>query len=232
MPFRASKFIDFNSDTVITSPMTLAATPKPWSLDKKIEIYECMIEVWYLGPAVAMLRQIESSQPPSVWSHSAYALVSMTFSYFEMIGKSLSASGKAGEDFNMGFCDVYPAFTPLNGIYADKIVQPTGPAPPNTDIQPVVRFRDLIRNGVYHLGYTKAGVVLHNDQPHIADFEERAVPDPANPGQTKTKFRVNPHTYVRTVLDHFPGFIARLGVSANTSLRSNFEAFFDQFVSP
>ena len=71
-----------------------------------------MVDVWQLGAAVAILRQIEVPPPPSIWSHSAYGLLSIVFTYFEMLGKSLRASGKSGEDFNMGFCDVYPTFTP------------------------------------------------------------------------------------------------------------------------
>ncbi|MCA9222875.1 MAG: hypothetical protein KDA71_21295 [Planctomycetales bacterium] len=235
MPFRASPFIDFNTDTVITPPMALIAKiPRPWTLDQKIEIYECMVDVWQLGAAVAMVKQIEAHQPPSAWSHSAYALVSIAFTYFEMIGKSLNpnsaASGTAGTDFNTGFCDVYPTYKPANGNYDDKIPQPVGKALPNPDIQRVVRIRDRVRNGIYHLGYTKGAVVLHNQKP--IDFDEQSVPDPANPGTNITVYPVNPHTFVRTVVDHFPGFIARLRVATNTTMRQKFEAFFDQFLAP
>ncbi len=237
MTYRSSPFIDFNTDTVTTAPMDLIrGVPRPWSLDQKIEIYECMIEVWQLGAAVAMLRQIESHQPPSSWSHAAYGLVSMTFSYFEMIGKSLNpnsgSSGTAGTDFNYGFCDVYPTFAPSNGIYSDKIPQASGPWPINPDIQSVVQFRDRIRNGIYHLGYTKSGVLIHNNQPHVADFEERSAPDPSNPSQSITQYFMNPHSFLRTIVDHFPGFIAKLRVTGNTTLRQKFEQFFDQFISP
>lgn len=238
MPFRQSQYIDFNTDTVIEDPMALMASlPRPWTLDQKIEIHKCMVDVWQLGVAVAILRQIEAHQQPSTWSHSAYGLLSIVFTYFEMLGKSLSASGKAGDDFNIGFCDVYPAFTPTNGIYADKIVQTSGPAPQtsgpapqNPDIQPVVRFRDRIRNGIYHLGYTQGAVVLHNQKQ--VDFEEESVPDPSNPSTNITIYKVNPHTLVRTLVTHFPGFTARLGTSGNATTRKNFDTFFDQFLAP
>lgn len=234
MPFRTSPHIDFDTDTVSTAPMTLIGKlPRPWSLDQKIDVYECMVDVWQLGASVAMLRQIESHQPPSAWSHSAYALLSVVFSYFEMIGKSLNpsaaASGTAGNDFNVGFCDVYPAFNPPNGNFSDKIVQPSGPAALNPDIQPVVRFRDRVRNGIYHLGYTKGAVILHNQKP--IDFEEKTVPDPSNSTANVTLYMVNPHSLVRTIVNHFPGFIKRLRDTSNTVMRTKFESFFDQFIA-
>lgn len=235
MAFRASPFIDFNTDTVIKPPMALISSiPRPWSLDQKIEIYESMVDVWQLGAGVAILRQIEAHQQPSTWSHSAYGLLSIVFSYFEMIGKSLNpnsaASGTAGTDFNYGFCDVYPTFAPANGNFADKIPQPGTTALPNADIQPVVRFRDRIRNGIYHLGYTKGAVVLHNQEQ--VDFEEQSIPDPANPGSNITLYMVNPHTLLRTIVAHFPGFITRLRNPTNATMRQKFEAFFDQFLAP
>lgn len=214
----------------------ISTIPRPWSVDQKIEIFECMIEVWQLGAAVAILKQIESHQQPSIWSHSAYTLISITFSYFEMLGKSLnpnSASSRtAGTDFNVGFCDVYPGFRPANGDFADKILQSSGPALLNPDIQPVVRIRDRVRNGVYHLGYTKGAVFIHNPQPPTPDFEERQIPDPSNPRSTVSGYFVNPHGLVRTLVDHFPTFIQRLGVTTNSTLRQKFEGFFDQFLAP
>jgi len=235
MEFRASQFIDFNTDTVITPPMALiGSVPRPWKVDQKIEIYECMVDVWQLGAAVAILRQIEAHQHPSAWSHSAYGLLSIVFSYFEMIGKSLNpasaVSRTAGTDFNIGFCDVYPTFSPANANFADKILQPGAKGLPNPDIQPVIRFRDRIRNGIYHLGYTKGAVVLHNQKQ--VDFEEKTVPDPANPGSNITLYMVNPHTLLRTIVAHFPGLITRLRNPANTTIRQKFEAFFDQFLAP
>jgi hypothetical protein len=233
--FRASQFIDFNTDTVKTPPMMLITSiPQPWMLDQKIDIFECMVEVWQFGPAIAMLKQIESHQSPSVWSHSAYALVSIAFTYFEMIGKSLnpnsSTTGTAGTDFNTGFCDVYPAYTPANGIYTDKIPQLAGPWPPNPDVQKVIQIRDRVRNGVYHLGYTKGYVILHNSQP--IDFAEQSIVDLSNPANSSTIYPVNPHTFVRTIVNHFPGFVARLRTFANSGMRQKFEEYFDQFLAP
>jgi len=187
---------------------------------------------------VAILRQIEGNKPPSVWSHAAYGLLTVSCAYFEMIGKTRNAgsaaSGTAREDFNVGFCDVYSRFKPANGIYTDKFPVPPGSphrtkAPPNPDIQTVIEFRDRTRNGLYHLGYRKNGLWIHNDNGSTEDFEKRTEPDPANPALTIDKYRVNPHRLARTIVGHFPGFLAR--VRADPTLKSKFVQFFDQFLS-
>src|SRR5437868_13720902 len=106
--FRTSHFIDFNEGVVHATPDTLFATmSEPLSLDDKIKLFECRVDVWQLGTAVAILKQIEASNHPSIWSHSAYGLLWILTSYFEMIGKSLNSnsrkSGTAGNDFAAGF---------------------------------------------------------------------------------------------------------------------------------
>ena len=121
-PFRSSRYIDFNTGMVMTAPMDLKTTmSKPWTVAQKIDLFECRVEVWQFGVAAEILKQIEANQPPSIWSHAAYALVSVGFTYFEMIGKTLnpnSASSRtASEDFNVGFC---------------KLTRNSGPGTPST----------------------------------------------------------------------------------------------------
>lgn len=231
-PFRASKYIDFNAGKVLTAPMDLKkGKAKPWSLSDKIDLFECRVEVWQLGVAVAMLRQIEANQSPSVWSHAAYGVVAVAFSYFEMLGKTLNPAPhptKAGEDFNWGFADVYPSFKPASNVYTDKLPVPAGPHPPNPDVAEIVAFRDRIRNGMYHLGYTKNGVWLHDDDGCTRDFEITQELDHDNPSQTITRYRVNPHRMVRTIVSHFPGFMTRVRNNAN-NMQSKFLDFFEVY---
>jgi len=234
---RASKYINFDTGVVITAPMDLLRSmnsmPKPWSNDQKIDLFECRVEVRTLGVALAILRQIEHNEPPSIWCHTAYGLLTVSFTYFEMIGKTLNpssaSSGTAGEDFNVGFCDVYPGFKPANGIYKDKIPVSMGPHPPNPDIQEVIQYRDRTRNGLYHLGYTKNGLWIHNDHDCTEDFEKKTESDPTNPALTLDKYRVNPHRLTRTIVDNFPMFVAR--VRADPALTAKFIQFFDQFLA-
>ena len=196
MPYRTSKYIDFDAGTVLIAPMQLAANKtSPLTLDDKIDLFECRVEVWQLGTAVASLTAIESHQPPSIWSHAAYGLLSCAVSYFEMVGKTLNpkskTSGTAGIDFNYGFCDVYPSFASHTGSCQDR------------DVPHVQQFRDRLRNGLYHLAYTKRHLWIHNDAANtLDDFHVTAHSPP--------EYLVNPHRMVRSLVDHFPSFISRV----------------------
>src|SRR4051794_30775972 len=91
-PFRSSPYVDFNTGVVALDPMALLNTQgKPTSFAKKLRLFECRVEVWQLGVAAEMLRQIEAHHDgKSIWCHAAYGLVSVAFSYFEMIGKTVN----------------------------------------------------------------------------------------------------------------------------------------------
>jgi hypothetical protein len=178
-------------------------------------LFECRVDVWKFGPAVEMLKAMDVAHDQnSVWAHGGYALLDVTCSYFEMIGKALNPlsrrSGTAGMDFNYGFCDVYPEFGMGGAGRSDSSL-------------PVVKaFRDRLRNGMYHLGYTKTGLMIHN-QP--ADFPRDFM---VVQRDGHDFFLVNPHRMTRTIVDHFPGFMARLRNYAPEyePLRSKFREFF------
>jgi hypothetical protein len=216
MTLRKSPYIDFETGNVITPPMVLSqAKPRPLTdVDDMIEIFECRVDVWQLGVAVAILRQIECHDPAghSIWAHSAYGIISVLFNYFEMIGKTLNPAsqprGSAGVDFNCGFCDVYPSFAPAQGQdFSDS------------SIPDVVAFRDRVRNGIYHLGYTKGNLFLWNE-PSQPDFL-------VDKTSVDYKYYVNPHGATRTVVAHFPGLLRR--IRASEALRNRFERFFRDF---
>lgn len=215
MPYRNSKYIDFDAGTVTIAPMQLVAQKtSPLTIDDKIDLFECRVDVWQLGTAVASLTAIESNQPPSIWSHAAYSLLAGAISYFEMIGKTLNpeskTSGTAGIDFNYGFCDVYPSFASANGSHQDK------------DVPHVKQFRDRLRNGLYHLAYTKQHLWIHNELALTMDDVHVTAHSPP-------EYLVNPHRMVRSLVDHFPTFIARIRDPNNSRLRGGFETFFDEY---
>lgn len=211
MSYRSSPYIDFNSGTVLKAPMELLAERRrPWALDDMLDLFESRVDVWQLGPAVGMLKQIETQPNPSVWAHTAYALLAVVFTYFEMIGKTLNPSsqpsGTAGPDFSSGFCDVYPEFV--------------------SRMADVAGFRDRVRNGMYHLGYTKNNLLIHNaPQVTPADFfVDRG--QAANP-----VYLVNPHQVTRTVVAHFPTFLQRLRNPEPqfNEFRTRFRSFFENY---
>lgn len=218
--FRDSQYIDFNNGIVHVPPMELfKKMSQPLSIDDKITLFECRVDVWQLGPAIAVLKQIESNEHPSIWSHSAYGIIWILTSYFEMIGKVLNPNSKikntAGGDFNAGFRDVYPNYT---------ITKEDGQTLQDVRIQ---YAWSALRNGIYHLGYTKSGVVLHNMPEYKEDFEGLMLPKGDN--RYTVAFGVNPHRLTRTITNHFPTFISRLRDPAQADLREKFLEFLDDF---
>lgn len=227
--YRGSRFIDFNNGQVILDPESFVEqTAKPWSLDQKIDFFECRVDVWQFGVAVEMLKLIEAAKGSSAWCHGAYGLLSVITSYFEMVGKVLnpdsSARGSSSRDFNFGFGDVYPDFVHeqrhLAGVsgYSD------------TAVPYVARYRDLMRNGMYHLGYPKKNFLIHNSPNIETDVKVFHIRDKEG-GQTLVgvAYLLNPHRVTRTLVDHFAGFTARLRVAGNPDLRRKFEEFFEDF---
>jgi len=217
--FRKSRFIDFNIGQVFVQPMEfMRQIPGPWTLTNKIDVFECRVEVWQLGVAVEMLKEIERNKHPSIWSHSAFGLIAVVFTYFEMIGKTLNpksrCSGTTAPDFNYGFCDVYPEYQPATGDYQDA------------NLPEVRGFRDRIRNGMYHLAGTKTYLVIHNNPEITKDF---VVDGESHAGHLV--YRMNPHRVTRTIVDHFPDFVARLRDSKPefADMRRKFLEFFDTF---
>lgn len=153
MNFRSSRFIDFNSGTVTVEPMQLQSTLSATSsVEDMIATFECRVEVWQFGPAVQMLKEMEMQPRTSAWHHAAYALIAILFTYFEMLGKTLNPKSRSNlkgpHDFYCGFEDVYPCA--------------------NLTREHLKQIHDLVRNGLYHLGYTKNNLLIHNN-PAVID---------------------------------------------------------------
>ena len=196
--FRDSEFIDFNTGTVKLAPiqlqfkMTLAG---PLLFADLVRLFHCRIEVWSLGVAAQIVQEIEFSQPPSIWSHAAYSLIAILFSYFGTIGKTLNpnstAAGTTVQDFEVGFLDVYHDPVTSSGKRYDP-----------------KEFYTRANNGLYPLGTSKKGLWVHNElsiSTQDFDIVQRNPTDPSS-----EKYYVNPHSMVRTLVDHFPTFIDRL----------------------
>jgi hypothetical protein len=223
--FRDSEFMDFNTGTVKVAPMELQRSlHAPDQRPESLRLFECRVEVWQLGVAVQVLREMESEKrsQSSIWSHAAYGLIAIAFSYFEMIGKTLnlqSAKARpAGPDFNFGFCDVYPEYLPSSGKYADS------------DVPVVSAFRDRVRNGMYHLAYTKKNLLIHHNLAiSTKDFDVKP-----GPGGVGDVYFLDPHLMVRTIVDHFPNFVQSLRDPAPQydMMRQKFDEFFDDFHRP
>lgn len=220
-PFRDSQFIDFNRGIVKVPPMALIEGQGPrhqQAIELMLMTFACRVDVWQLGPAVELLKLIElADRRESIWAHGGYALLGAVFSYFEMVGKILNPASSvrrtAGVDFNFGFCDVYPTFARGQAERSD------------TAVPDVAQFRNRVRNGIYHLGYTKSHLFIHNapqEFPHDFTIDVR---------NGNRLYFVNPHSMTRTVVAHFPTLMQRLWdwTPAFDELRSQFVKFYVAF---
>ncbi len=101
-----------------------------------IVVFADRVEGWQLGIAEEMLRQIEDSSIYPAMKHAGYALISVVFLYFEMIGQCVNPTGGVPSptvDFVRGFRDVDP-----NTPFSDHEIE---------------IVYDRIRCGMYHNGY-------------------------------------------------------------------------------
>lgn len=214
-PYRSSQYIDFNTGSVIQDPQTFVHnSPPPWTVDRKLDFFACRVDVWQLGVAVEILKQIESPVGLSVWRHGAYGLLSVITSYFEMVGKILNPHSKkrksSSDDFNFGFGDVYAHLKP------------------HLEEDDISAFRDLLRNGLYHLGYPKKNLLIHSSDKIPLDIVVQPVRDDREDGLfVGLAYLVNPHRMTHTLVEHFGRFIPQ--VRSNDALKSKFEEFFDDF---
>lgn len=130
------------------------------NLDEKILIFENRVKGWQLDIAEAIRLQIDH---PSNYKlcrnlarfykafsvkpikHAGFAILSILFSYFEMITqyeRGTDSRGKSIEFLKKGLESVFPAKFSDSG---------------KSDIA------NLVRNGLYHSSFTKKGVLLSGD---------------------------------------------------------------------
>src|SRR5262249_15582825 len=109
---------------------------------------------------------------------------------------------------NIGFGDVYAHLTPA--LEEDDIS----------------KFRDLLRNGLYHLGFPKKNLLIHNSREIPGDIAVCPVQDEVDTHLfIGVVYLVNPHRMTHSLVEHFGKFIPK--VRATDSLRKKFEEFFE-----
>ena len=99
----------------------------------------------------------------------------------------------------------------------------------------VSEFQDRVRNGMYHLAYTKSGLWIHHDnRVGTSDFDTKLpseLPRKLGLSGTSRVYLMDPHRATRTIGQHFGGFIARLRQpgSEPAAMQRKFLEFFDDF---
>lgn len=157
------------------------------TIDAKIEIFRDRVMGW----------QIEMAEALNQIPHSGYGILSVLFSYFEMIAqyvKGMSSNNRSKDFFVEGF----------NVVFAGTTLS-------DSDIKEVyVR----VRCGMYHSGYTKVGVLISGQFPNAVDFSNNTV-------------HISPQALTATIREHFTNYIITLKNQSNATERANFEKMFD-----
>jgi hypothetical protein len=177
--------------------------PNP-TLDQKIEIFRSRVFGWQIDIAEELERLIGTVPEKNPLRHAGYALVSILFSYFEMIAQfegGADSTAQSRSFFERGFRSVF-AYPPECALTSDVIRE--------------IYVR--VRCGMYHDAWTKHGVFINGSYPFTFRFNGSLV-------------EMNPHRLVRDIKEHFHWYIRNLRDPANTVLRSNFLARFDHGIA-
>ena len=166
--------------------------PNGMTLENKIDVFEDRIYGWQIGVAKKIIRHDIS--------HAGLALLQIVVCYFEMLG--IYVAGYIGDrrspaNFKKGFKATFPEI----GDEEEEFV--------NT-------FYDSIRNGLYHVGLPKAGVILHCGNHGSVGF----LPGTRN-------LVVCPDALVDDIDIKFRQYVTDLRNPEKTELRRHFESRFD-----
>jgi len=167
--------------------------PNGLSHDDKVEVFIARVEGWLLGPAAEMVAKGVS--------HRGFALLMILSSYFEMIAKykdGFVGEGKSAHYFKQGLLSAFPDLTlPDDAAFVDQ-------------------FYSRIRNGLYHAGMTRAGVLLSDDIPGVIAYQ------PAT-----GLIGVSPDRLAQALRAHFATYENDLRLGLNSDVRGKFERRFD-----
>jgi len=172
----------------------------PLSLDDKIKVFEDQILGWHLNTADWIVKSRAKQA-----THSAYAVMQIILSYFEMIAKyekGYVGNRKSGYFFEVGIKLVFPQLEtrPEKDAIKDllKILYKQG------------------RCGLYHAGRARSDIIVSWGYPFPIQY------DPI-----KKLLGINPKKMVNSIRQHFKGYIIKLKDASNCILRTKFEVKFD-----
>jgi hypothetical protein len=134
--------------------------------------------------------------------HAGFAILGLALTYFEPLGQSLDGNPRASEpQFSKGLQAVFPRIHPS---------------------VPAAVFKELynqLRCGMYHRGLTKAKVV-------VTRGTQLPIVVTLTGGADVQAITVDPWSLLEAIAIHHSGHVARLRNPAESSLRTNFAAWF------
>lgn len=125
------------------------------TLEHKIDLFEDRIFGWHLKIAECMItiNEDENSKYSKIMAHSGFAVLSVVFNYFELIGKYKNPNVVGSKKlFCLGFEDVYPEYKSTKcaeNLYKEG------------------------RCGMYHSGITGKGIVISGGYKKTIIYDDK-----------------------------------------------------------
>lgn len=194
------------------SPQFLDSKLQPGcSLEDKIDVFEDRMNGWLLQHAYALLDEKYTRR-----KDAGFAVLTLVTAYFEPIesyhsGRPSNHHSKAF--FRQGFLRVFPnlpATLKSNGFAgADQLA---------IDIADEVYIH--LRCGLFHEGGTKHKLVVRQDTAPLGLMLDVITGDVGS-------IVIDPARFLAEVQNHLNNYVVQLRDTSKTSLRQNFETFFD-----
>ncbi len=187
----------------------------PLSIDDKITIFVDRTLGWQLDIANICINGKRNNYGNIVIEaipHSGIAVLSIAFSYFEMIGKFINGYDKndlSKKHFVKGIYLVFPElenFSKQSGYNVDGLLD---------------ALYLGARNGLYHGGLPDSRIVLSGECKHSIFYDYGC-----------KKIIINPHLLIPKLVEHLKKYESDLRNPENKILRSNFEKRFDFLNTP
>lgn len=191
------------------------------TLENKIDIFYDRVHYWQLDVADLLINggKDRVAKDISPIDGSGFAVLSIAFSYFEMIAQyqegfmpksKRELFGHSKRHFTEGFYSVFSEWNAVRQEYhLDDVLIPM--------------LLAGVRNRLYHDGFTASNVILTGDLP-----DPIAITIPKSPGFAG--LIINPHKIPARLKIHLQQYVDHLRDSDNVEyngLRTNFEARFD-----
>lgn len=167
-------------------------------IDQKILIFEDRVLNWHLDIAELLRKNMEAKEQQGTdWNHAGFALLSLLFTYFEMIAqyKQGKVSNKASQKmFCHGVGDVYPGKFSMGKRR---------------------KIYTRVRCGMFHNAFVKRGTLLDGAYTEAIEVEDGG------------NVKINPHLLSPDIRTHFADYISLLKDKKQKALRKHFEDVFN-----
>jgi hypothetical protein len=168
----------------------------PLNIDSKITIFHEQTKGWQLDIAEQTINAI---------GHSGFAVLSIAFSYLEMIGKYQEGYANVGQSrkyFKKGFYSVFPELSQQPQNIAEDFLN---------------SLYEGCRCGLYHRGLTNARILLTGTTQVPITFETGG----------QGMITINPAIMIANLQRHLQYYVTELRNPLNTRLIQKFERRFD-----